>query len=260
MAVALVTGGGRGIGRTIARALTAAGWTVVVTGRTGTSLEQAVAAGDAVLAVVADASAPDDVQETVRRARELGALELVVANAGLLTAAGPIWQSDPDQWWRDVEVNVRGPALLLHATLGEMVSRRRGRFIVMASGYGVEALAFGSAYSVGKTAAIRLVEGVAQEVTGTGVSVFAIAPGLVATDMTEFPEALLAHHPELAGKAPREGRPPEQCAQLVVTLAGGSYDRLSGRYLHVRDDLDACLAAVLSDDAAGTLRLVGYER
>jgi NAD(P)-dependent dehydrogenase (short-subunit alcohol dehydrogenase family) len=110
---------------------------------------------------------------------------------------------------------------------------------------------------VSKSGAIRLVETVGAELAGTGVSAFGISPGLVATDMTEFPEALLARHPELRGKARREGRPPEDCARLVRDLASGRYDGLSGRYLHVRDDLDAALVAV-PGSASGTLRLHPY--
>jgi NAD(P)-dependent dehydrogenase (short-subunit alcohol dehydrogenase family) len=242
MPVALVTGGGRGIGRTLAGELTAAGWTVVVTGRTPAALDDAVASGDAALGVPGDASEPLDVRAAVAQARALGDLELAVANAGAFRSAGPLWESDPDLWWEDATVNLRGPALLLHGVLGEMVERGRGRVVVLGSGYGVEALPFGSSYSAAKTAVHRLVETVALELAGTGVSAFAVSPGLVASDMTDFPEELLVHHPDLRGKARREGRPPEQVARLVVELAAGGRDSLSGRYLHVRDDLDALQA------------------
>lgn len=250
MTVALVTGGGRGLGRTIARELTRAGWTVVITGRTASALDDAVAVGDAALGVPGDAADPHDVASAVAAARRLGDLDLVVANAGLFTAAGPIWESDPQTWWRDVEVNVRGPLLLLHAVLGGMVAKGTGRIVVIGSGYGVEPLPFATAYTTSKTAVMRLVESVAGELEGTGVSVFTISPGLVATDMTDFPEPFLERHPEMRGRAGREGRPPEDCARLVLALASGKHDALSGRYLHVRDDL------ALAGANGGTLRLV----
>jgi 3-oxoacyl-[acyl-carrier protein] reductase len=256
MSVALVTGGGRGIGRVLARALTAAGWTVVVTGRSPGPLEEVVAAGEAALAVPGDASAPADVVAAVEAARDLGDLDLVVANAGLFTASGPIWESDPDQWWRDVEVNLRGPALLMHAVLGDMVARGSGRVVVLGSGIATEAMPWASAYSASKAALMRVVDSVAGELAGTGVAVFAVSPGLVATDLTQFPEPFLVHYPDWRGQALREGRPPEQCARLVVALAGGTYDGLTGRFLHVRDDLDQALAT--PDAAAGTLRLVPW--
>jgi 3-oxoacyl-[acyl-carrier protein] reductase len=258
VAVALVTGGGRGIGRVIARRLTGAGWTVVITGRTRASLDAAVTAGDAAVAVVGDASVPEDVRAAVAAAEARGPLELVVANAGVFRAAGPIWQGDPDLWWSDLEINLRGPVLLLQTCLGAMVARGSGRVVVLGSGYGGEPLPWGSAYSTSKAAVQRLVDSVAGELDGTGVSVFAVSPGLVASYLTEFPEELLARHPELRGKARAEGRPPEQCAELVLRLASGAHDGLSGRYVHVRDDLDVALAAALSSDAPGTLRLVDY--
>jgi NAD(P)-dependent dehydrogenase (short-subunit alcohol dehydrogenase family) len=255
MAVALVTGGGRGIGRVIARQLSADGWTVVVTGRNAVSLDSAVAAGDAALGLPGDATVLADVAAAVAAARTLGDLNLVVANAGLFSASGPIWESDPGDWWRDVEVNLRGPAVLLHAALGDMVARGTGRAVVIGSGIATEPMPWASAYSASKAAVLRLVDSVAGELVGTGVAVFAVSPGLVATDMTEFPEPFLARYPDWRGQALREGRPPEQCADLIATLAGGGYDGLSGRYLHVRDDL---AVATASAEAAGTLRLVPY--
>lgn len=262
MSIALVTGGGRGIGRTLARELTQAGWSVVVTGRDTAALEAAVQAGDAALAVPGDATDSVAVAAAVRAAEALGPLELVVANAGRFAGAGPIWECDPADWWRDVEVNLRGPALALHMALRGMVERRSGRVVVIGSGYGTEPTPWASSYAASKAAVMRLVDSVAGELVATGVAVFAISPGLVATDMTDFPEAFLARYPEMRGLAAREGRPAEEAARLVLALASGAYDALSGRYLHVRDDLEQALAAGSADPRAevGTLRLVPYDR
>ena len=256
MSVALVTGGGRGIGRTIARELTTAGWQVVVTGRTRASLDAAVAAGDAALGVPGDATDSQAVAAAVAAAQALGPLDLVVANAGLFAAAGPIWEVDPDQWWRDVEVNLRGPALILHHALGDMVARGQGRVVVIGSGIALEPEPWASAYAASKAAVMRLVDSVAGELQGTGVSVFTISPGLVATDMSDFPEPYLLRNPDLRGLALVEGRPPEQCAALVLALATGRYDGLSGGFLHVRDPLEEALGS--ATEGAGTLRLVPW--
>lgn len=256
---ALVTGGGRGLGRAIAAALTRAGWQVAVTGRTAQHLHDAVEAGAAALALPGDAAAPADVRDAVARTEQaLGPLGLAVANAGRFGAGGAVWESDPEQWWRDVEVNLRGPQLLLAATLGGMVARGGGRVVVVSSGIGTRPSPWASAYAASKAATLRLVDSVAGELAGTGVRVFAVSPGLVHTDMTaRFPEGLLAHRPEWRDKAAREGVPAEACGELVVALASGRYDGLSGRFVHVRDDLDAALAGA-ADDAAGTLRLEGW--
>ena len=255
---ALVTGGGRGIGRTIARALTREGYRVAVTGRTTTSLDEAVAAGDAALCLPGDASDRRDVDDAVRRTEsELGPLDLVVANAGRFSAAGPIWESDPDDWWRDVEVNLRGPQLALWAALQTMVPRGRGRIVVLGSGIGAEGAPYASAYSSSKAAVMRLVESVAAEVEDTPISVFVISPGLVATDMTQFPEAFLAHYPDWRDIAQRQGLPPERAAQLVLELASGRYDALSGRFLRTTTDLDEAVAAA-TEEPPGTLRVVPW--
>jgi NAD(P)-dependent dehydrogenase (short-subunit alcohol dehydrogenase family) len=253
VSVALVTGGGRGIGRTIAATLTAAGYAVAITGRTAAVLDETVAAGDAALAVVADATDQAAMAAAVQRAEaDLGPLDLVVANAGLFTVAGPLWESDPDAWWRDVEVNVRGPLLALRVALPGMVQRGRGRIVVLGSGIGTAPMPYASAYATSKAAVMRLVDSVAGELVGTGVSVFAISPGMVATDMTEFPEEFLAHYPDWRGMARRQGVPPDRAAELALALASGRHDDLSGRFLRTSTDLDA----PVPHDEAGTLRLV----
>lgn len=255
--VALVTGGGRGIGLTISRELTAARYRVAVTGRTASALDAAVASGDAALALPGDATSPTDVEAVVRRCEdELGPLDLVVANAGAFTAAGPVWESEPDDWWGDVAVNLRGPHLALWAGLKVMVPRGRGRVVVLGSGIGAQGHPWASAYSASKAAVMRLVESVAGELEGTGVAVFVISPGLVATDMTDFPEAFLERYPDWRGLARREGVPPELAAQLVVELASGEHDALSGRFVRPITDLAAASALCGTDEDAGTLRLL----
>lgn len=257
MSTALVTGGGRGIGRVIAGALTAAGWSVAVTGRSAASVEETVAAGDAALALVGDATDRLAVDEAVRRTtEELGPVNLLVANAGRFGAAGPVWESDPDEWWRDAEVNVRGPLLALHAVLPGMVERGSGRVVVMGSGMGTSPMPWASAYASSKAAVLRLVDSVAQELAGTGVSVFAISPGMVATEMTQFPEEFLAHYPDWRDKAVTSGAPPERAAELILALASGEYDALSGRFLRTGTDLAAAGRVAAEQDGPGTLRMV----
>jgi NAD(P)-dependent dehydrogenase (short-subunit alcohol dehydrogenase family) len=112
---------------------------------------------------------------------------------------------------------------------------------------------FASAYSVSKTGVMRLVESVAGELEGTGVAVFVISPGMVATEMTQFPEAFLAHYPDWRDMAATEGVPPERAAELVLELASGRHDALSGRFIRLTTDLAASAAA---GEDSGTLRLI----
>ena len=123
--VALVTGGGRGIGASIARELADAGMTVAVTGRTTEQVE-AVATDIGGLALVGDVSSAEDVErwlETVER--ELGPIDLLVANAGISSAHEDVWEIEPEEWWHVHEVNVLGVFLCCRAVLPGMLERRR---------------------------------------------------------------------------------------------------------------------------------------
>ncbi len=249
--VALITGGGRGLGRVYAQALAAEGAAVAVTARTASQLEETVAlvaaAGGtarAYAADVADAAAVGGVVGAA--ARDLGPIDLLVNAAGSAEPFGPIAESDPAAWWRGVEINALGPFLTIRYVLPSMIARRRGRIVNVSSGLGTRALANVSSYSIGKTALTRLTECVALESGAAGVRVFSISPGMVRTDMNRsilghprskewFP---WAHETIAAGK----DTPPEASAALVLRLARGDADALSGRHVTVADDLDALIA------------------
>lgn len=258
MSVALVTGGSRGLGREAARALTADGWAVAVTGRDGAALDEVVAAGEAALALPGDATDPAAVRDAVQRTHdELGPVDLLLANAGAFRAGGRLWETEPDLWWSDVEVNLRGPALALHAALPSMVERGSGRVVVMGSGMGAAPTPGASAYASSKAAVARLVDTVAGELAGTGVVVLAVSPGMVPTEMTHgFPEGFLELRPELREPAPAAWTPPERFVALLRRIAAGDLDALTGRFVHVRDDVEQALSA--ADGQAGTLRVVPW--
>jgi NAD(P)-dependent dehydrogenase (short-subunit alcohol dehydrogenase family) len=250
--VAVITGGSRGLGRAFAQALAAAGARVAITARSAQEL-QATAAEIAltpgqVLALVADVTAPDAAQQVVATAeQQLGPITLLINNAGLFRAFGPIGSVDPAAWWQEIEVNLRGPFLYTHAVLPGMRARRTGRIINVASGAGLGSIPLASAYNVSKTALIRLSETLAQETADAGIQVFAIHPGTVRTPMNAF----VHDSPEVGEQAPpiqqwfrelySEGRdtPIERAVALVMRLAAGDADILSGCYLSVDDDIDA---------------------
>ena len=254
--VALVTGGSRGLGREAARALTRCGWSVAVTGRDAAALDEVVASGDAALALPGDATDATAVAGAVGRTEaELGPVALLLANAGAFAVGGRIWETDPDAWWRDVEVNLRGPAVALHAVLPAMVARGGGRVVVMGSGFGTVATPGASAYAASKAAVMRLVDSVAAELTGTGVVLLAVSPGMVPTDMTHgFPEGFLALRPDLREPPPDAWTPATAFTGLLLRIADGELDTLHGRFVRARDDVDALLRA-RQDPVAGTLRL-----
>ena len=249
--VALVTGGGRGVGRVLVDRLVADGWSVAVTGRTPVEVPGA-------LTIAGDTTVRADVELAVRRAaEELGPLDLVVPNAGRFATGGPLWESDPADWWRDVEVNLLGPVLVLHAALPAMVARGSGRVVLLGSGFAYRDVSHASAYAASKAALQKLGEGVAAELAGTGVAVFTVSPGLVRTDMTEaFPEGFTAHNPGFA--APERWGDPQHLVDLVLRLTTGGYDALSGRFVNVTTDLDVAVQAVVTRPRGGTLGLVPW--
>lgn len=232
--VAVVTGGGRGIGRETALHLAKAGARVAVTARTGSQLASTVeaireAGGTAV-------ACPMDVLEeaSVRRGfrtieEELGPVDLLVNNAGISGPEGPLWEVPPDDWWRVLEVNLRGVLYCCQAVLPGMLERNAGRIINVASNAGVKPWPQASAYSTSKAALIRFSDNLAASVEETGLAVFAISPGLVDTEMTR-------NIAELQEIPADQWTPIGRAAELCVYLAGGEADVLSGRYLHARSD------------------------
>jgi 3-oxoacyl-[acyl-carrier protein] reductase len=224
--VALVTGGGRGIGRNVALELASAGMRVAVSARTESQVQRTAQEVEGI-AVVADVSRREDVERMVSTVeRELGPLDLLVANAGVGGSWKPPWEEEPADWWRIFEINVLGAYLCARAALAGMVERGRGRIVNLGSGasYLPMSRPVSTAYGPSKAALHRYTELLASAVREHGVGVFEVAPGLVRTDMTDsFPE-----------DAP--WTPPELAPRLIRAIAEGRLDGLEGRYLHAEHD------------------------
>jgi 3-oxoacyl-[acyl-carrier protein] reductase len=221
--VALVTGGGRGIGAGIARELADAGAHVAVSARTAEQVEQ-VAREIGGLAVVADVTDPDSVAAMVGKVEsELGPIDFVAANAGV-GDEGMRLDADPGDWWRVFEVNVLGAYLTARAVLPSMLERGCGRIAITGSGAGYLPGSSSTAYAPSKAAVNRLAETLANSLDDTPVHVFVISPGLVKTQMTS----------RLSDDAP--WTPPELAPRLVRVLASGRADALAGRYIHAEHD------------------------
>ena len=237
--VALVTGGGRGIGADVARELSEAGMRVAVSARTAEQVES-VADEIGGLGVVADVSVRESVEELVGRVEaELGAIDLLVANAGIARWEESAWAIEPDAWWKVLEVNVLGVYLCCRTVIPGMLERQRGRIVITASGAAYLPVSRDSSYSASKAAVARFAETLAGQLEGR-IPVFAISPGLVRSEMTShFPDDL-------------PWTPPECAPRLVRALASGRFDRLSGRYLHAEHDppeeLEKRIDEILADD------------
>jgi NAD(P)-dependent dehydrogenase (short-subunit alcohol dehydrogenase family) len=248
--VAIVTGGGRGVGLGIVEALARAGMSVAVVGRTESEIEQAAEAarrgGVSALAIAADVTREVDVARMVSRVvSDLGTVDLLVNNAGRVQAVGPPWECDPDEWWADVECNLRGTFLCSHASLKVMVAQGHGRVVNVVTLAAATPFPFASAYACAKAAVLHFTDSVAVAAAGHGVFAFAISPGLVRTRLLDdLANSTAGRHwiPELAARAPEDYVEPAAAGELVVKLATGVADKLSGRFIHVSDDLDDLVA------------------
>jgi NAD(P)-dependent dehydrogenase (short-subunit alcohol dehydrogenase family) len=242
---ALVTGAGRGIGRAIAIRLAAEGYAVGLTARGEEELRQTAAlisqtAGTAVVAA-GDVTNDTDVQYVYKRIGEqLGPVHVLVNNAGYASRPMPFTDIDPDDWWRVVETNLKGPVLFSRVALPAMLATGRGYIVNINSLQGSKVSGASIAYGVSKAGLMRFTDALAAEVADSGVVVLDVSPGLVRTTMTQ-------NRPDLDQLPAAAWSPPEKAAEKVAALVSGRYDALSGRFVHLTDDLDELLGRLDAD-------------
>lgn len=242
---AVITGGGRGIGAVVARRLAAAGAPVLVTARSLDQVE-AVAArlresgAHAVAAAcdVADEASVAALMETA--ARELGAIHILVNNAGTASSA-PLHRTSLEEWNRMLAVNATGAFLCTRAVLPGMVERGWGRVVNVASVAGLHGARYIAAYAASKHAMVGLTRAAAAEVAGRGVTVNAVCPGYVDTPMTR---ETIARIVERTGRTPEEAESailgsspmgrlitPDEVAGAVAYLCGAAAASVNGQAL-----------------------------
>ncbi|HPD16548.1 MAG TPA: SDR family oxidoreductase [Planctomycetota bacterium] len=209
--VALVTGGGRGIGRAIAQALAREGAKVAVAARSREQVEETAGLlGRAALGIVADVRRPDDVRRMAEQAvAGLGPIDLLVNNAGVARFA-PILQATVADWQAMFDVNVLGALLCTQAVLPSMLERRRGWIINIASSSSVKGYVDQSGYCASKHALLGFAKVLALETRDAGIRVHCICPGGVDTEMA-------GQNPSFESRA--DLMRPEEIAELVVFLA-----------------------------------------
>jgi NAD(P)-dependent dehydrogenase (short-subunit alcohol dehydrogenase family) len=256
--VVLVSGGGRGLGRLLACTLARAGATVALLARSGDELAATVdeieRAGGTAAAATADVTDPAELRAAVAKLRQqLGPVDVLVNNAGIIGPAGPAWEADSGDWWRTLEVNLGGAFALTRAVLPHMISTGHGRILNITSNAGVYRWPLVSAYATSKAALVKLTENLAAETRSHGVSVLSVDPGLLPIGLTQptmnrTPDPLAPSDIPAAWVraqlASGHGADPDQAARLILRLAAGHGDRLSGRHLTVTDDLDGLLARI----------------
>lgn len=234
---AIITGGSRGIGAAVARRLAADGFDIVISylnaaGPAAAVVADCEAVGVRALAVQADVSREDDCQRLVQTAREaFGPIRVLVNNAGQ-TRDGLAMRMSLENFSAVLDTNLTGPFLMCRAVLPDMVKARQGRIINMASIAGVYGNAGQANYAASKAGLIGLTRSLAKEVGSRKITVNAIAPGYVETDMTTgLPEALR----EQALKTIALGRfgQPEDIAGAVAFFASPAASYITGQVLEV---------------------------
>ena len=263
--VAVVVGGGRGIGQAIARALSEAGAVVAVVARSENEVSETTASieamGGKVVSFVLDAIDEQAVEHMVKEVeQQLGPVDILVNSAGRHRAIGPLWKVGADEWRMDVESNLFGTFFPMHAVLPTMIARRHGRIINISSAAGNMPRPYSTAYTTAKAAVTRLTESVALSTKEHGVYVFAIHPGSVRTAMADhliYSEEGQTWVPEFRRIYDETEIPPERTGQLVVFLASGKADALTGRFINVYEDVEELVknAESIQQQDLYTLRL-----
>ena len=244
--VAIITGAGKGIGRGIARAYASEGAKLVLVSRTLAQVEDAAnearAAGAEASAIAVDVARPDDVRRMVEHTLErYSRVDVLVNNAAILGPVGPLHLNDAEHWAQAININVTGLMLCCHAVLPHMIGQGGGKIINL-SGAGVtRASETISAYGTSKAAVVRLTETLALEMLPHNVSVNALGPGQIDTDLLDpmaSEDSLI--EPAMGAMVRRtksgRGAPLEEAAALAVWLASDASDGLSGRLISATQD------------------------
>jgi len=239
---ALITGGGRGIGRAIASRLVQAGATVTVIGRNRNTLDEAVAAGAAHFAAVADVADQAAISAAIAEAARRQPIDILVANAGIAESA-PFGKSDAALFRRMMDVNFMGVVHAVQAVLPSMKERPYGRIVAVASTAGLKGYAYVSAYSAAKHAVVGLVRSLALELANTRVTVNAVCPGftdtdLVASSIDNIMKKTGRSHAQAVAELARhnpQGRlvTPAEVADTVLWLCGEGAGAITGQAVAV---------------------------
>lgn len=245
--VALISGAASGIGRASAMLFAQAGASVVALDRAA-EVEDTVASirkdNGRALAIVTDSSQEDSIRAAVDTAvREFGALDVCFANAGISGGLVPLHEQTPEHWMQVLAINLIGTFLAVKHAARVMTPRKRGSIICTASVAGLRSGAGGSPYSASKAGVISLVQTTAYQLSGSGVRINAICPGLIETGMTQpiFEQARMRGTDNKIGQLNplRRAGAPIEIARMALFLASEAASYVNGQAFPVDGGLSS---------------------
>ncbi|MEZ2328259.1 SDR family NAD(P)-dependent oxidoreductase [Mesorhizobium sp. RCC_202] len=240
---ALVTGGGSGVGRAIALALAEAGVDVTICGRREAELAKVAGESDRVFGIVADVTDEASMAALYQKAETArGPFDIVIANAGMAGSA-PTHKTTLADWQKTLDVNLTGAFLTVQPALAGMLERKTGRIIFVASTAGLKGYAYVAPYVAAKHGVVGLMRALAAETAKSGVTVNAVCPGFVETDMLE---ASIQRIVEKTGRSVTDARQslsatnpqgrfiqPGEVADAVLWLCGDAARSITGQAISI---------------------------
>ncbi|RWC24402.1 MAG: SDR family oxidoreductase [Mesorhizobium sp.] len=240
---ALVTGGGSGVGRAIALALAGAGIDVTICGRREAELAKVAGENDRIFAIAADVTDEAAMASLYERAEAArGPFDIVVANAGM-AASTPAHKTTLADWQRTLDVNLTGAFLTVRPALTGMAARKAGRIVFVASTAGLKGYAYVAPYVAAKHGVVGLMRALAAETAKSGVTVNAVCPGFVETEMLEESIQRIV---EKTGRSVEQARSslastnpqgrfiqPQEVAAAVLWLCGDAAQSITGQAISI---------------------------
>ncbi|MDQ7038726.1 MAG: 3-oxoacyl-[acyl-carrier-protein] reductase [Aquificota bacterium] len=238
---ALVTGSTRGIGRATAKRLAEAGARVVVTGRVEERAREVASrlreeTGSEAVGVGLDVGDPESIERAYSKVKEIfGGVDILVNNAGINRDVLFV-RMKPEDWEEVIRVNLTGTFLMTQKVVRDMMKKRWGRIINLSSVVGFTGNVGQANYTATKAGIVGFTKTLAKELAGRNITVNAVAPGFIETDMTEaLPEEVKEAYLKQIPMG-RFGRP-EDVANVVVFLASDLADYITGEVIHVNGGL-----------------------